>query len=114
MTSRNLVGHLRGRSRITQQDEEICRVSYDLAEYLRRDADGQLSEFEGTLELAGGVLLNPGLPDLVLELSDGIRLALEISGVRGCESGEMYEVKGRPAAPKRIPRGYTVANRPGS
>lgn len=53
------------------------------------------------MELHGGIPLDVGLPDLVLELADGRRIALEITGVRPDSKTEVYEVRGRISIPGR-------------
>ncbi len=85
-----------------QQGEELCRVSYDLTEFVQ--TAGQVaypSEFEGRVDLHGGIPLNVGLPDLVLELTDGRRIALDITGVRPDSKTEVYDVRGRISVPGR-------------
>lgn len=85
-----------------QQGEELCRVSYDLSEFLQSaDRAASSSEFEGRMELHGGIPLNVGLPDLVLELADGRRIPLEITGMRPESKTEVYEVRGRMSIPGR-------------
>jgi hypothetical protein len=84
---------LRGRSRITQQRDELCRVVYDLVEF-GRNGQGPV-EFHGSIELAGGIPLNVGLPDLVLDLSDGRRVAVEVTSLSRSELREVYGVRGR-------------------
>jgi len=83
---------LRGRSRITQQGDELCRVVFDLVEF-PRDGSAGLPEFHGSLELAGGIPLNVGLTGLVLELPDGRRLAVEITSMSRNERREVYGVR---------------------
>jgi hypothetical protein len=46
--------------------------------------------------------LDVGLPDLVLELADGRRIALEITGVRPENKNEAYDVRGRVSSPGRM------------
>lgn len=86
-----------------QQGEELCRVSYDLSEFVRTtDQVASPSEFEGRVDLHGGIPLDVGLPDLVLELADGRRIALEITGVRPDSKTEVYDVRGRISIPGRM------------
>lgn len=93
---RRLVSELRGRSRVTQQGDELCRVMFDLVEFTRGHASAR--EFHGSLELTGGVPLDVGLPDLVLDLPDGRRVSIEVTSLTRNERREVYGVRGRAIA----------------
>ncbi|MBI4305512.1 MAG: hypothetical protein HY678_04255 [Chloroflexi bacterium] len=92
LSSRRPINQLRGRGRITQQGDELCRVMFELTEFARGDASPP--HFEGTVQVTGGVPLNVGLPGLVLELSDGRRVAIEVVRVNLGDRHETYEVRG--------------------
>jgi hypothetical protein len=70
-------------------------VIVDLTEFVRAEASPRHPEFHGFLELAGGVPLDVGLPDLLLDLPDGRRVAIEITSLTRNERREVYGVRGR-------------------
>jgi hypothetical protein len=108
------MGQVRGRSRITQLGEEICRVAYDFTEFsLFETGTGPYSEFEGTFEVVGGIPLTAGLPDLVLELADGRRVRLEIKALKRTGSAETYQALARTISPD-LRQGHSAINRPAS
>ena len=75
--------HVRGRARITQQGDELCRVAFTLKEFAAERVTSLFpSRYEGTIELSGGIPLDVGLPDLVMELSDGRKVAIEVTRVK--------------------------------
>lgn len=92
LESRRPVRELRGLGRITQQGDELCHVTFDLVEFTRRDASAR--EFHGSLELTGGVPLNVGLPNLILDLPDGRRGPIEVTSLTRNERREVSGVRG--------------------
>lgn len=94
LESRRPVSQIRGRGTITQQGDELCRVDLDLVEF-PRDGPSSPREFQGSLELTGGVPLDVGLPNLVLDLSDGRHVPIEVTSLSRNERREIYGVRGR-------------------
>lgn len=100
LESRRPVNQLRGTGRITQLGDEFCHVTFDLVEF-GRDGPSSPLEFQGSLELTGGIPLDVGLPDLVLDLPDGRRVPIEITSLSRSERREIYGVRGKLLPPPR-------------
>ena len=91
------VRRLSGRGEVFQRDDELCRVTFELLEF-ERSAAAPIRHFEGTLTMAGGIPVDVGMPDLVLELADGRRIDIQITGVSSTGRRETYLVRGNPVA----------------
>ena len=95
---RRPVSQLRGRGTITQQGDELSRVDFDLVEFARNGPTSP-REFQGSLVLTGGVPLDVGLPNLILDLSNGRHVAIEVTSLSRTERHEIYGVRGRLTRP---------------
>lgn len=100
LESRRPVNQLRGRGGITQQGDELCHVTFDLVEF-GRDGPSSPLEFQGSLELTGGIPLDVGLPQLVIDLPDGRRVPIEITSLSRNERRKVYGVRGKLVPPAR-------------